>query len=463
MGEFTFENQTLGTFLVYHLNGQEHLDQLALGMLTHNRIPGILPVNCMQVDAERIVRFRISSLTALMGYWGGPIGRQKLLTFLTSFCKAILECQEYMLAPSHILLAWDQVFVEPLSGEARLAYLPVLDSEANQPAPEDFLKDLLQRTTFASDEDSSHIPVLLNAVNTPNFSVEGLYAQLKDLAAEPKKGAARQQAQPVRPVQPVQPVRPVQPVPQPVRPVQPTPQPVSPAPVNGSEGEKKKGLFSFGGKSEKQAGKKGSGKADRPAAGSGFAVPGMSGGENAAPAQPVQEKKGLFGKKQESVRPVQSVEPVRPVQPVGPVQSVQAVPYAQPARGGGETVVLSDDGAARTVSFEDAGAECQPEVAMGKLSLSRRLTGQKVTIDKPIFHVGRESRIVDFCLTGGHDWVGTDHAYFLQKPDGIYLVDNNSLNHTWLNGQQLVSNQPYLVRPGDVIKMADEEFDVLPG
>ena len=457
MGEFTFENQTLGTFLVYHLSEQEHLDQLALGMLTHNRIPGILPVNCMQVDAERIVRFRVSSLTALMGYWGGSTGRQKLLTFLTSFCKAILECREYMLDPSHILLAWDQVFVEPLSGEARLAYLPVMDGATDQPTPEAFLRELLQHTTFAPDEDSSHIPVLLNAVNTPNFSVEGLYAQLKDLVAEPKRDAARP---------PVQPLRPARPVPQPVRPVQPVPQPVSPAPANGSEGEKKKGLLGFGGKLEKQAGKKGSEKADRPAAGPAFSAPGMSGGENAAPAQPVREKKGLFGKKQGSVQPIQSVEPVRPIQPVQPVRQIQpvrAMPNAQPARGGGETVALSDDSAARTVSFEDTGAEHQPEAVSGKLSLVRRLTGQKVAIDKPIFHVGRESRIVDFCITGGHNWVGTDHAYFLRKPDGIYLVDNNSLNHTWLNGQQLVGNQPYLVRQGDVIKMADEEFDVLPG
>ena len=42
-------------------------------------------------------------------------------------------------------------------------------------------------------------------------------------------------------------------------------------------------------------------------------------------------------------------------------------------------------------------------------------------------------------------------------------MDNNSMNHTWLNGELLVSNQPYAVKAGDVIKMADEEFDLLPG
>ena len=37
------------------------------------------------------------------------------------------------------------------------------------------------------------------------------------------------------------------------------------------------------------------------------------------------------------------------------------------------------------------------------------------------------------------------------------------MNHTWLNGQMLPANQPQPVKPGDVIKMADEELDVLPG
>ena len=71
--------------------------------------------------------------------------------------------------------------------------------------------------------------------------------------------------------------------------------------------------------------------------------------------------------------------------------------------------------------------------------------------------------MADFCISGGHNWVGKDHAYFLLKEDGCYLVDNNSMNHTWLNGQQLVSNQLYPVKAGDTIKMADEEFELLPG
>ena len=120
-----------------------------MGMLSNNQIPGILPVSCVRTDGGQVVRFRISSLTALMGCWGGAITRQKLLTFLTSFCRAALECRDYLLDPERIVLGWDRVFLDPLTGEARVAYLPVLGAQVQQPTAGAFLRDLLQHTTFA--------------------------------------------------------------------------------------------------------------------------------------------------------------------------------------------------------------------------------------------------------------------------------------------------------------------------
>lgn len=386
MGEFSFENQALGAFMTYRLEGQETLDSLAMGMLSNNQIPGILPVSCIRTDSGQVVRFRISSLTALAGGWSGAITRQKLLTFLTSFCRAALECRDYLLDPEHIILGWDRVFLDPITGEARVAYLPVLGAQVQQPAAGAFLRDLLQHTTFAPNEDSSHIPVLLNAVNSPNFSLEELYGQLRQLSAgkEPVKpatpGKAPQPVQPVRPVQPVQPVRPVQPV-----------QPVQPA------------------------------------------------------------------------RPVQPVQPIRPVQPVQAAPAFAAPRPVHPVQGG--TVILGSGS-----SGADPGAtvclDRTPEAPASQaaaIRLKRRRTGETVSVNRPVFHVGREKRVVDFCLGAETGYVGGDHAYFLCREDGVYLVDNNSMNHTWLNGQMLPASQPQPVKPGDVIKMADEELDVLPG
>lgn len=382
MGEFSFENQALGAFMTYRLDGEETLDSLAMGMLSNNQIPGILPVSCVRTDGGQVVRFRISSLTALMGCWGGAITRQKLLTFLTSFCRAALECRDYLLDPERIVLGWDRVFLDPLTGEARVAYLPVLGAQVQQPTAGAFLRDLLQHTTFAPNEDSSHIPILLNAVNQTNFSLEELYGQLRQLSAGKT------------PVQPVTPGKAPQPV-QPVRPVQ--------------------------------------------------------------PVQPVQP-----------VRPVQQVQPVQPVRPVQPVQSVQPAPGfaaprpVRPVQGG--TVILGGGAAAAdpgaTVCL-DRSETPAPQAAA--IRLKRRRTGETASVNRPIFRVGREKRVADFCLGAETGYVGSEHAYFLCREDGVYLVDNNSMNHTWLNGQMLPANQPQPVKPGDVIKMADEELDVLPG
>ena len=67
MRDFTFENQSLGSFLVYRLAPGEVLDSTAMGMMTYNQIPGLLPVSCMYEDEAQILRYQVSSLTALMG------------------------------------------------------------------------------------------------------------------------------------------------------------------------------------------------------------------------------------------------------------------------------------------------------------------------------------------------------------------------------------------------------------
>ena len=55
MGEFSFENQALGAFMTYRLDGEETLDSLAMGMLSNNQIPGILPVSCVRTDGGQVI------------------------------------------------------------------------------------------------------------------------------------------------------------------------------------------------------------------------------------------------------------------------------------------------------------------------------------------------------------------------------------------------------------------------
>ncbi|MDE5779794.1 MAG: FHA domain-containing protein, partial [Lachnospiraceae bacterium] len=50
------------------------------------------------------------------------------------------------------------------------------------------------------------------------------------------------------------------------------------------------------------------------------------------------------------------------------------------------------------------------------------------------------------------------HAKLMEKADGLYLLDLNSTNGTYLNGQMLESGEDYKIEEGDHIAFAKSEF-----
>lgn len=49
--------------------------------------------------------------------------------------------------------------------------------------------------------------------------------------------------------------------------------------------------------------------------------------------------------------------------------------------------------------------------------------------------------------------VSSSHAALVRQGENLTLVDKGSTNGTFLNGQRLIPNQPYMVRDGDEIRL----------
>lgn len=61
---------------------------------------------------------------------------------------------------------------------------------------------------------------------------------------------------------------------------------------------------------------------------------------------------------------------------------------------------------------------------------------------------------VDLTESGAVDkGVSRRHATIMQKDGALYIVDNDSANGTYLNGQKLVAQQPRVLRDGDDIRL----------
>lgn len=200
-------------------------------------------------------------------------------------------------------------------------------------------------------------------------------------------------------------------------------------------------------KAQKEAKKKGGDGASvvNSAPASGFAVPGQQ-------AQPPMQQPGA----QWSSAQAQMQQPAQPV-----VQSpMQQSPVQPQSFSGsdnfGDTVVMGADGFGEdTVVIGEAMA-----ASAIKPYLLRSSNNERILLDKPIFHIGKERSYVDYCISG-NPTISRSHADIIGRNGQFFIVDNNSTNHTYINGEMIPSNTEIPLSHGTKIRLSNEEFEFL--
>lgn len=92
----------------------------------------------------------------------------------------------------------------------------------------------------------------------------------------------------------------------------------------------------------------------------------------------------------------------------------------------------------------------------GMIGTAAELAGQRAFILTEDFLIGRDSRLVDFCLTGHA--VGRSHARITRKGATFFLTDLGSKNGTRLNGECLNKLVDYRLPDRCQIQFADRLF-----
>ena len=131
------------------------------------------------------------------------------------------------------------------------------------------------------------------------------------------------------------------------------------------------------------------------------------------------------------------------------VQSqVQAVPVQNsfnettvlsPAMMGGETTVLNVN------------------PMMPDPCLTRVKTGERISINKPVFRIGKEKSYVDYFIAD-NTAISRSHANIHTENGEYFIEDTNSTNHTYLNGKLINSNVKTKLTNGDKVRLANEDF-----
>ena len=90
--------------------------------------------------------------------------------------------------------------------------------------------------------------------------------------------------------------------------------------------------------------------------------------------------------------------------------------------------------------------------------LIRKKNNEKVFISKSVFKIGKENSYVDYFI-GDNTAVSRSHASIIVKGDNYYIMDTNSKNHTYVDGNMIQPNLEVPMKPGMKIRLADEEFE----
>lgn len=88
--------------------------------------------------------------------------------------------------------------------------------------------------------------------------------------------------------------------------------------------------------------------------------------------------------------------------------------------------------------------------------LIRQSTKEKILINRDIFKIGKERSYVDYYVD--NDAVSRSHADIIRQKDNFFVVDHNSLNHTFLEGKQIPSKQYVRLESGQSFLLANEAF-----
>lgn len=127
------------------------------------------------------------------------------------------------------------------------------------------------------------------------------------------------------------------------------------------------------------------------------------------------------------------------VQPVPVQNSFNETTVLTPAMAGGETTVLNVN------------------PMMPDPCFTRVKTGERISINKPVFRIGKEKSYVDYFIAD-NTAISRSHANIHTENGEYFIEDTNSTNHTYINGKLINSNVKTKLTNGDKVRLANEDF-----
>lgn len=516
MKKYSFENQGANTYLVYTVQETDAVDSMTLGMLTHNKISGLAVTTFTQVDSEKYLKYNISAKISVKQFFSGPVNRKRLLGVFNGIVDAILSAEEYMIDPDSILLDTEYIFSDVTTCDTVLVCLPIEGMDNNNDLGS-FFKNLMFNTQFDQTENCDHVAKIINYLNSaPQFSPSDFKmllvsvenqgkspsdSAIKDSRPSKKTTDAKTSTHPasqrsvtkeeVRPIDmrergDLERQRYNQPFQRPEKEIEAGDRHVSTTntKTNVDDSERisffhllrnyskenvakyqaqkevdKAAKTTTSGKSKTLSNKRNKSSNKKKTDVVGFSVPGQE--EELSLSQNVTQnipREVLRDACEQNVGVVQQRAEAEGIQKQEAIHS-----SAQRTRIAdfGDTVDLRQVGhnLLDTTTDLQAFMANQSSEIQRRGFLIRRSNNERIVVKTPEFRLGRDPEFADYCFNERDLGVGKSHAIIYCRDGDYCVVDLNSRNHTFVNGEQIPSSTEFIIQSGDSIRFANIDFD----
>lgn len=500
------------TYVVYDFPSKDVVvDEISEIMINNNQdnLVGLAPIRIESINGiNKRMFFDITGMVSLREYVNNRINQNSFKNMMLNLISSIENFDEYMIDVRQVLLDIDNVYINELNLKVSFICLAIknLDQSGDLRG---FFKSLVENSnvTIAMDE-KDYFHCVWNVIrNESGFSLSNMKTALTTgiVASAPINLGKDKPTQQSNVPQGINQQHTVNSAKAPVVPsvdntVTVTPTPV-PNPVSGfennlaqqaanpQEDKKKQGLFDklFGSKKNDSAQKSGAAK------------------DTAAKGGLASLKNGGHKKNIPAVQPLEQANDLQPYAQQPNVPNIpNAIPYnngqaiQQQINGGGTTVLNSpmanlssqpfsagkpelakqegnfpmsgsaspvnsnmaaDNGT--TVLIQNPG---ETTVLQGNMQpaptpyLIRYKNNERILISGPVFKIGKERSQVNYFI-GDNTAISRIHAKIVVNNGSYFVVDANSTNHTFVNGTMIQPNNEIAIVNGDIIKLANEDFE----
>lgn len=433
--QLNYEMGGSGNYLSAFLT--EEVNTYQLKMLENNVIAGMLPVHSLMMNGQYKLQYDITGKSRLIDFLHKEdCAGEKARKMLYSFVSALVHAEDYLLTYRQFLLEKEYIYIDA-KREVFFVYLP-FHKRAMTTAEEvrEFLRALLLEYLTA-DGDVFFLG-LLRYISMPEYSLIGLLEKLEE--GEQKQQGYKEVKESVSAVRISE------------------ERSVIKAVVREEKPEVKNSVLETGRQIESQPrekketeseSKKEKGEVGN-AASYGFAIPGMP--VDTSPVKKKEEKQKekkatlfLGGKtsKKSKEKPIrEEVFTGEKIEKVGKKKAEKEEVWK------GTQIVYDREEEERTVCFSE-------DVAVEAVYIRHGET--RVRMEHFPFSIGREE--TDYVLS--RPKVSRKHAYIDKKEGRYFILDENSTNHTYVNGAVIAPYTETELVSGDIIRLADESMTFL--